>query len=120
MNRSFSVFLCVVLLQLQGFADSVLLDELQVENCTQGWGEPKAGRSVENNPLNVGGVVYKQGVGTHAPSLMIVDLKSSVSRFTAFVGVDNEVGNGRGSVRFVVKAEGKELYKSKVLRCRLG
>ena len=47
---------------------------------------------------------------------MTIDLKGSASRFSASVGVDDEVGNRRGSVQFVVKADGVELYKSRVLR----
>lgn len=48
-----------------------------------GWGEAQAKKSVESNPLNIGGVAFKNGVGTHAPALMTIDLKGSASRFSA-------------------------------------
>jgi alpha-galactosidase len=58
--------------------------------------------------------VYPHGVGTHATSEYVVDLKGAATRFVSDVGVDDET-RGKGSVVFVVVADGKELARTRVM-----
>ena len=55
-------------------ANSIWLDSLDLSKIEQGWGNPHAGGSVDNNPLKIHGVSFVHGVGTHAESEMRVDL----------------------------------------------
>ncbi len=69
-------------------------------------------------PLLVGGETYERGIYCHAVSRILVRLSAPAKRFSAVVGVDsnNQTRGGRGSVVFVVRASGKELFRSKTLR----
>lgn len=96
-------------------ADSISLDSLDLTGISQDWGKPHAARSVDNNPLRIGGREFSRGVGTHANSEWVIDLKGSAITFSAMVGVDSEVG-ARGSVVFVVTVDGREVVRTDVMR----
>ena len=59
--------------------------------------------SADGGPITVGNVVFGKGLGTHAPSEVSFDLAARCTRFSAVVGVDDEMKDA-GSVRFQVKA----------------
>lgn len=61
--------------------------------------------------MTLGGVVYTHGVGTHAPSEMLIDLKGAVDRFEAVVGLDDE-RKGQGSIAFEVWADDKRIAET--------
>lgn len=96
-------------------AETVWLSSLDLSQTQQGWGGPRADRSVDNNPLTIGGEAFEKGLGTHSESLLFIALKGGTDRFTARVGVDGEVTN-RGSVVFEVIADGETLFTSGVMR----
>ena len=87
---------------------------------TNGWGpverdtsngEDSAG---DGHPMTLGGVVYAKGLGAHAPGDITVYLGGKCASFTATVGIDAETA-GRGSVRFHVLADGREVAATGVL-----
>jgi len=89
---------------------------LDISQVSQGWGEPHANLSVEGHPLSIGGQKFDKGLGTHANSEFILDLGGRAENFTAQVGVDDEVGQGKGTVTFRLVADaGKVLWQSKEL-----
>lgn len=67
------------------------LSSLELDKATCGWRTNKADKSIEGNPIRLGGVTYHSGVGTHAPNRIIVKLNGSVTRFYTRVGIDDEV-----------------------------
>ncbi len=91
------------------------LESLDLGTIEQGWGKPQAGRSVDGNPLKLHGTTYAHGLGTHAASEMTIQLKGAATRFSAMVGVDDEVGRS-GSVGFEIWVDGKKVADSGVLR----
>ena len=93
---------------------SIWLESLDLQQMTQDYGTPHAGRSIENQPLTLHGVVYPHGIGTHANSQFTVDLKRAAARFAAMVGVDDE-RTGQGSVTFQVWVDGKEVAETGVM-----
>ena len=97
-------------------ANSVWLDTLDLSNVTQDFGKPQAGKSVDLNPMTLGGVTYPHGLGTHAVSRLLVNLKGGATRFEAMAGVDDEKKNSPGSVRFEVFVDGKRKVQTPVLR----
>ena len=97
-------------------AGSLWLDKLDLANVTQDYGSPGAGRSVDGNPLTLNGVVYPHGLGTHANSRLLINLKGAATRFDALVGVDDEKKSSRASVQFSIYADGKKKAETKVLR----
>jgi len=94
---------------------TVWLDTLDVKNIKQGWGEPKAGKSCDGNPITMAEKVYAHGIGLHSAAVMCVDLKGKGQKFSSYVGVDDET-RGLGSVIFQVWLDGKEVYDSGLLR----
>ena len=96
-------------------AETFGLETLNLQYAEQGWGEPQANKSVDNHPLFIDGKRFEHGFGTHAVSTLRIALGGKAERFTATVGVDDEVGQ-RGSVVFKVVGDGKTLWESGVLR----
>ncbi len=118
-RRVFASF-CVLLFVGGSFAASnsggkVWLSDLDLSKTQQGWGEPRKNLSVEGNPLKIAGRTFERGLGTHADSLLCIELNGGSSRFHAMVGVDDEAGT-RGSVEFRILADGKQIYKSGLIR----
>ncbi|AQT69916.1 Beta-hexosaminidase [Anaerohalosphaera lusitana] len=97
------------------FAAEVYLDELQIENITQGWGSPQTNRSVDGNPISISGNAFKRGIGTHAPATIVLELHKTAKSFTAQVGVDDELGPNRGSVTFKASTPDKTLNETPVM-----
>ncbi len=59
---------------------------------TQGWGKPQIDRSITKTPLVLAGRHFAHGVGTHAPSILWIDLGGGSDRFLATVGIDDSAG----------------------------
>ncbi len=96
-------------------AETFRLETLQLQHIEQEWGEPHANQSVDGHPIFLDGKRFEHGVGTHANSSFRIALGGKGERFTATVGVDDEVGE-KGSVVFQVTGDGKTLWESGVLR----
>ena len=98
-------------------AETIWLDDLNLAAATQAWGQPHKNESVSGQPLTLGGKSFAHGFGTHANSTLRLALDGSVRRFSACVGVDDEVGgNPAARVEFIVTGDGKTLWKSDVMR----
>ena len=96
-------------------AETVPLTELDLTKMSSGWGQPQVDKSITGKPLSVGGRVFERGVGTHADSVLYIDLDGKVERFCASVGVDDAAG-GKGTVAFRVYGDGKKLFDSDVMK----
>jgi alpha-galactosidase len=93
----------------------IWVDSLDViAKIHQEWGKPNLGHSVGNGPISLHGVKYKHGIGTHASSDLLIDLKGDATRFAAVVGVDDEK-KGFGSVRFHVIVDDEEKARTPIL-----
>ena len=90
------------------------VDNLNIDVIQQGWGDPHRNKSVDNNPLKVGGQHHIEGIGTHAESILAIDLGTPTYQFVSEIGVDDEVGK-KGSVVFQVWGDGKLLAHSGVM-----
>ena len=114
----------------QGFDPAVLrgadappnalwLEQLDFSAMTSGWGTPLAGKTVQENPLLLGRVLYPRGIGTHSASEWTTDLHGEAVRFLSYVGVLDEVACGESaaaSIRYVVKADGRIVADSGVMK----
>ena len=117
-NRPAVVFcfaLGCLLVPLSHAAETVPLTSLDLSKMRQGWGHPQIDRSIREKPLSIGGKKFEHGVGTHAKSLLWLDLSGGSDRFRASVGVDDAAG-GPASVSFQVFGDGKRLFDSGVMR----
>ncbi len=67
-------------------------------------------KSTANNPLTIEGTVYESGIGTHAPSIIVVELNGATS-FHGIIGVDDEadVRDNHGIFDYTVTAYGDNI-----------
>lgn len=73
-------------------------------------------KNCQGGRLSIGGRRFPWGIGVHANSKLTFDLRKRFKQFKAEVGVDSLMGK-RGSVVFsVIGDNGKELYKSPVVK----
>ena len=104
--------------------DAVALDvsvvqvaDLKWESTTVGWGRPLRNQVLAEGEasclLEVGGTFFESGLYAHAPARHVLRLDSKWNRFTTNYGLQD---GHDGSVVFVVKGDGKELFRSKVVR----
>jgi len=80
----------------------------------------KFDESCMSTPLKIGSRSFARGLGTHANSEIRATFPEPVTKFSAFVGIDNnyDTGGVRGSVQFAVVVDGKELVRTRTLRGR--
>jgi len=80
------------------------------------------GRGVEINraltvrPLSIGGQRYESGLGARAKLDIEYYLKGLFDTFSALVGIDDATTNQNAGVEFVVLGDGKELWRSGILK----
>lgn len=93
------------------------LSDLEWISSTNGWGPVERDMSNgerganDGQAITIGGTTYENGLGCHAPSRIRYYLGGNCSRFTARVGIDDEVGD-RGRVVFQALADGETVYES--------
>lgn len=92
----------------------VFVDTLDWEEATAGWGEVQRNKSVMGQTMTMDAAPYPRGLGTHAPSRITYGIPVGFKTFAATIGYDQEVR--AGSVVFVVYGNGKELFRSPVMR----
>ena len=97
-------------------AKVVWLSSLDLGKMTSGWGKPEIDKSIQAKPMTIAGRRFERGVGTHANSVMYVNLKGGAKKFTTYVGVDDEVSGRIGSVKFRVYGDGKVLWDSGIMK----
>ncbi len=67
---------------------TISLTNLQWEYATAGWGTVAVNKNVSGGTLNIKGVDYKNGIGTHSQSIIMYKIPKNTVRFTAFAGLD--------------------------------
>jgi alpha-galactosidase len=95
--------------------ETIPLSGLDLTKMSSGWGKPLVNQSVTGKTLSIAGQTFESGVGTHADSMLYVDLDGKADRFRATVGVDDAT-NSRGTVVFRVYGDGQSLFHSGVMK----
>ena len=94
-------------------ADHVWLDKLDVSKAICGWQPARRNRSADGNTLSIAGRKLKRGIGMTAPGRFHVALDGKATRFTALVGVDDDVFSyNRARVEFRVEGDATLLWRS--------
>ncbi|MCB9856051.1 MAG: NPCBM/NEW2 domain-containing protein [Phycisphaerales bacterium] len=94
---------------------TIQLESLNLDTIQQDWGRPGAAKSIDGHPLTIAGKAYEHGLGTHAYSEMNIELHGGAKRFTASVGLDDEV-TCDGAIVFVIIVDDKEAWRSPVMK----
>lgn len=102
--------------------DTVKLGDANWLKTTTGWpqGPTKRNKSVNGNSIKINGKTFESGIGVHATSDTDIYLGGNAAKFTATVGVDDEVKGYEEqwapSVTFIVLADGKEVARTEELK----
>ncbi|MGA2625167.1 MAG: NPCBM/NEW2 domain-containing protein [Bacteroidota bacterium] len=112
---AFTILFLLVSLS-QAFSQTLWLDEFDLSSMESGWGTPHAKKSVEGNRLSIHGQTFERGVGTHAISTFLINLDGKGKRFSASVGVDDEIKEDKASIDFYVLGDKKVLWESGVMK----
>ena len=154
MNKKNLLLTTALFICLSGQAQhTIKLSELDLSHIWQEYGKVQDGKSVTGEQAAVNGKIYNEVIGTHAKSILKIDLHGDATRLRSQIGVaDSKVdisdkslavlplvngtklyfrkeGNDKqflglagtsgkidkGSVCFIVKGDGKELYNSGIL-----
>jgi len=95
---------------------SFKIDGVSTRRGFSGHGDaPRLDKNILGNAFKVKGKGYEKGIGTAAASEIVFALDRKVSRFSCLAGLDEQAG-GTGSVRFIVKADGRKVFESQVMR----
>jgi alpha-galactosidase len=97
---------------LAGEPETVWISSLDLSPIAQGWGQAQADKAVTGKPMAIGGQKFERGLGTHADSLVRIDLKRGAVKFLALVGVDDAAGSDHAILAFRVIGDGKTLFKT--------
>lgn len=87
------------------------LDELPIKTFSDGIQSVVSNVNQKGNPIIIGGIKYKKGVGLESTSVMAFLLDKKGVRFSAEVGVD-DMGNDSIPLRFFVLADRKIIFDS--------
>ena len=85
--------------------NAIWVESLDLSRMSQRRGLPRAGRSIRDLPIVLGGVTYPHGIGTRSISEFVIDLGGEATRFVSMVGIDDVVRTGVGTVTFEVWAD---------------
>ncbi len=97
-------------------SETVWISSLDLTPIRQGWGKPQADKSVTGKSLSIAGKTFEHGLGTHADSLVRIELKGGSERFSALVGIDDAAGNDSARLTFKIVGDGKTLWKSGIMK----
>lgn len=110
------LFLSACLLPISAFAAPVVLTDADMAVANQSYGELRRDLSLDGNTLQVGGRKFATGLGSHTTSEIVLSVPAGTARFTGAVGVDDEVGRGRGLVTFRILSGDTVLWESKPMK----
>ena len=94
----------------------LFLSDLEPISITHGWRQPEMDRTFTGKGLSVGGRSYRKGIGMPTNSEIEFDVRGVYETFSASVGLDDEFNSADGTAEFIVKGDGKELWRSKALK----
>jgi alpha-galactosidase len=84
-------------------------------------GDTKIDLNTAGGPMSLGGKIYKRGVGVNYYSDIRVSLSKPVARFTANIGLDDNIASsGFGSVAFHLSVGGNYIFSTPVMHWRDG
>lgn len=92
---------------------TVDLTAVETQNASVGWGEPSRGMIKGSGFFQIDNAFFESGFYAHAPSLYGFSLGKRWKTFQFAYGIQDE---NPGSVVFVVRGDGKELFRSGIVK----
>ena len=103
----------LLFLPFSAFSKVVWLDELDVRTMSQDWGDAQVNKSLLGTPLQVAGIKYKRGIGTHSVSRYLINLGGKATSFSGLVGADDR-NDYSGNIVFQLIADQKVIWKAEL------
>jgi len=75
--------------RLVGSDGELKLNEIKWKSAQSGVGNVNVNKNFSGQPLRVSGASFGDGLGTHAPSVIVYDLPQGIVRFQSRAGLDN-------------------------------
>ncbi len=91
------------------------INELFLADWSQGYGKPHFDKSVDEHVLSSFNRMYKNGIGTHAPSMFLYELPENADSLFFGVAIDGECKD-KGEVVFSVNVDGREVWRSGIVK----
>ena len=91
----------------------VPLSSVKWESAIVGWEKPTCDYVSDHTPLESGEQFHEKGLYAHANSSYVYDLDGEWKQFISGYGLQN---HAEGSVVFAVKCDGKEVFRSELMR----
>ena len=88
--------------------ESKYISDMEAESISVGWGEPIPDKSIDHNSITLKGRAYEKGLGLHADSEAVYELNENYYRFTAVIGMDDEIGSNGDGALFKVYGTGED------------
>lgn len=89
---------------------------LQFVRFGQNWRKPQQNKSVDGEPLRVGGQLFDRGIGSHVQSVLQFHPQSGVKRLRGKFGMDDGGDRGSAGVFRILDAKRRKLFESSPLR----
>ena len=100
-------------------ADTIYLSDVHPESSKQDYGILEADRAINQSLINIAGITFHKGLGTHANSEVVYSTNAKYRKFLAIVGVDNyPIFSDLSSVQFEVFGDGTKLFQSGIMRIK--
>lgn len=113
--KKIKLIILACLMPFLSFAKTVYLDQLDLGYMLQDWGIPLANKSVMGTSLQVNGVKYERGIGSHSVSRFLLNLEGKAKTFSGLAGADDHNDFG-GNLEFQVLADRQLVWSSGTLR----
>lgn len=91
------------------------ISEKEIIRGRQDFGETRLNKSVDGNALRIAGTTYERGIGSHATSMIPLDVPSGARVLCGKVGLDDEAPGGDGA-EFRVLSGSEVLWASGVMK----
>lgn len=94
-------------------AKETWLSNLKWDSVKVGYGRPCLNYNEAGFPMRSYERTHRYGIGIHAPANATYTLDGKWGKLDAFIGL---IARSKGSIIFVVNGDGKELYRSEVIK----
>jgi len=109
------IFIVFFLLPISLFSKTIWLNEIDTKHILQDWGSAQINKSVLGTPLEVNGIQYKKGIGTHSISRILLNLNEKAISSSGLAGADDR-NNFSGNLEFCILADQKQVWTSGIIK----
>lgn len=95
------------------WSNELTTGDVAIRDHHQGWGELQINRTVDKGPIQVNGIYFAKGIGTHAESVINVDITSSGKKLTGGCGYPDYVSSA--GIVCSIEVGDRKLFESVVL-----